>query len=92
MSQSSGPLVNSVVTVGTSSALFLAARRDRKYLFVQNQTAGDIWLKFGGGAAVADETSMKLESGASWEPGHVPTNEIRAIGSAADLDITVVEG
>jgi hypothetical protein len=92
MSNSSGPLNLSTVTVGVASAVFLAERPGRKYLLVQNQSAGDIWISFDDATAVADGTCMKLESGASWEPSHVPSNAMRAIGSAADLVITLVQG
>lgn len=85
---------NTQKTVTTASAQLVAALATRNYLLVQNKDAsGNIYLKFGAGAATADN-GIRIGPGGSYEQNcNVTTGAITAIGDiASNPNIVVVEG
>ena len=80
------------VNVGVASGALLAANANRRYLLLQNQDAlGNVWVNTEGGAAVADETCLKLAPGDVWEPTLPPVGALAAIGDIASNDLQVIE-
>lgn len=94
---SSGSLVDAgdldLSSGGVAETLF-AANPDRKYLLIQNNTGGDVWVDFGT-TAVLDSPSIKIADGGSMEyggfGGFVPTQSVSWIASSA-VTITAKEG
>jgi hypothetical protein len=80
-------------TVTNASAQLVAANSARKYLMIQNNGGGDIFLNFSGAAATTGN-GVKLMPGMSWESGfYVPRAAVQAIGSiASNPNVIVVEG
>lgn len=84
---------NNAKTAGAASAALLAANAARKYLAIQNQDATQsVYVRTDGGAAVADNTSVKIAPGQTWEPPVPPVGAVNAIrGGASDVLLQVVE-
>jgi hypothetical protein len=85
---------NSNKTVTNASAQLLAANASRKYLLIQNNGTGDIYVTVDGTAATTANGVRIAAGGGSYELSTVvPTGQINAIGSIANNpNITVVEG
>jgi hypothetical protein len=69
------------------------ANSDRKYLFVQNLSVGNIWINFGI-AAVQDQPSIKLPPDASFvmEAGYIDTQAVHLIGATTGQKFVAKEG
>ncbi|CAN7402700.1 hypothetical protein LJR129_002489 [Acidovorax sp. LjRoot129] len=82
-------------TVTNASAQLLAANAARQYLLIQNKdTAGNLYISFGAGAATV-ANGVRIIPGGSYElPGGVcTTQEVRAIGDIpSNANIVTVEG
>lgn len=76
--------------VGTESIELSGQKTVRRYLFIQNSSAGIMYINFDNEAGV--NTGIKLTAGASYEPFRVPKNSINVIGDAAGLVGFLVEG
>lgn len=78
-----GALIDHSGALGTSGAHVAAAaqNRQRRYLFIQNISANDIWVNFDTNATT-DEPSFKIATMASMTWDHfVPTGSIDVIGT-----------
>jgi hypothetical protein len=81
--------------VNTTSAVVLAANGSRRSLLVQNQSnTATVYINPTGGAAVANQLSLKLLPNAylSFDPNAMPTGQISAISTEANTPICVMEG
>jgi len=77
------------VTVTTSSTEIIAADSRRDFLHLQNNSTNTILIRFGTAAAINDETSIKLVSGAEMT-FHTPgVGAIQAIALTATSGLTV---
>lgn len=86
MSEQPRQLAHSTVNVGTSSTLLAAANPNRTYLLLQNDSANDIYVEFGGTAVVGD--GIRLNSGGgsleiSGRNGNLDTRVVNAISTVA---------
>jgi len=90
-----GTISESATTAAsTTSATFLAANADRKYLLVQNlDLAINIFLRFGT-AATTTAPSIKLEPGDSYEfpEGFISTQTVNIIAASGTPAVTVIQG
>lgn len=83
----------SITSGGTAEALF-AAKKDRKYLLVQNlHASADLWIDFDGTTAVEDQPSVKMEAGATYilEGPYCPNGAISVIGGTTGQKFTAKE-
>lgn len=88
----SGAFDNQPKTVGTASAVLLAANSARQYLLVQNNdTSSTLYLAFGKPAAVAGGVRV-IPGGAFELIGVCTTQDVYAIASVANPNVTTVEG
>jgi hypothetical protein len=81
----------SITTGGTAQQL-AAANATRKYLLIQNISAGDLWLNFTT-TAVSDQPSIKLTPGSSFsmEGSYVSTEAVSVIGATTGQKFTSKE-
>lgn len=79
--------VQTTESITTSAAEILAENPDRKYLLLQNNGDGIVYLNFSTTATAGN--GIKLDPGDAYEPDHVPSNAISAIGSAAATVIAI---
>lgn len=72
------------ITSGGAAQTLMAANTSRKGFFIQNQSAGDLWISSVGTAA-ATQPSLWLPPGAYYEPPvtGVPTAAISIFGATA---------
>lgn len=80
------------VTVGGTAQQLAPANTSRKYLFIQNNSSGDLWINFGANATTA-QPSVKVEAGANffWESSFVPSSSISVIGATTGQTFTAKE-
>lgn len=73
---------SSTLTTGGTAQQLAAANTSRKYLLVQNQSSGYLYIRFTG-TATQDQTSLRIESGGSYEnpPHYCPTSAVSIIGA-----------
>ena len=81
------------VAAGGTRQQLMAANASRKYLLIQNQSAGALYLRFTGNAA-ADNTSLKLEAGGSYESNGAfcPNQAVDVYGATTAQAWFAVEG
>jgi hypothetical protein len=81
------------ITTGGTAQQLAASNSSRKYLIVQNQSSGDLYIRFTG-TAVADTTSLKLVPGAVYESGagFVSTQALSIIGATTGQAFYAAEG
>jgi hypothetical protein len=94
VTNTAGAFVNAQETVTNASTTIIVANAVRRYLLVQNNdSSGDVYLRFDGGVATIG-TGIKLKPGESIElQGYVPTGAVTAIGSiASNANVVSVEG
>lgn len=80
-------------TAGVASAVLMAANKDRRWLFIQNLSAGDIYINFTSAATIGGG-SIKLASGGSpffFEGSFISTEAVNVIGTGAGLSYTAKE-
>lgn len=84
--------VSGTITAGGTAQTALAAQAGRKALQFQNISAGDLWYRFTGAAAIAGTSSFKLASGAYWEsaPGICPNGALSVIGATTGQQFSLV--
>ncbi len=70
------------ITAGGTQQTLAAADTARRYLFIQNQSSGDLWFNFGTNAVVS-QPSIRLQAGESFtmEGNFVDTRIISIIGA-----------
>lgn len=80
------------ITAGGTAQTALVAQAARKALQLQNISAGDLWYRFTGTAAVAGTGSFKLASGAYWESdaGNCPNGALSIIGATTGQQFSLV--
>lgn len=72
------------INIGATSQQLAPANPNRRFLFVQNLSAGDLWINFGA-PATQGQPSIKLRPEAAWcmELNVVSTDQVTIIGAAA---------
>lgn len=97
MGATRNPIANSVTTGGTAQTIF-NKQNGRAWLFIQNTSAGDLWVDFGA-TAVQAAPSIKIPSGQAAEfiessdgGGFVPTDFISIIGATTAQTFSAKEG
>lgn len=80
-----------ITTGGTSQEVF-AANTSRRYLLIQNVSAEDLWVQFGG-AAVQDQPSVKLgpSDALIFDGSFIPTEQAQIIGATTGSEFTAKE-
>lgn len=83
---------SSSITTGGSSQLLMSANTSRKYLFIQNNSANDLWFNFSI-SAVLSPPSIKLLSNAVYtmEGTSCSAESINIIGATTGQSFTVKE-
>lgn len=86
-----GTTASATITTGGAAQPGKAANANRNYLFVQNNSTGDLWFNFSGTAAIG--TGIRLVAGAFYEaPAHfVSPNAISIVGATTGQAFTIVE-
>ena len=74
---------SNTITTGGTQQVALAANASRKAVQLMNISAGDLWYRWTGNAAIAGAGSFKLVAGAYYEsaPGLVSTQQLSIIGA-----------
>lgn len=81
------PAINrsGTITTGATAQDMFAAKADRKGWCIQNQSSGDLYVRSKGDASVtvatADQNSLKIPSGAYYEPPRITSNAISIYGA-----------
>jgi hypothetical protein len=77
-----GRSIGGTITLGGTAQTIAAANGGRQGFWIQNQSAGDLYVSTLG-AAVADQTSLRIPSGALYENpvGLSPVGAISIIGA-----------
>ena len=81
---------SSSVSVGTSSAVALAADPNRVYLALVNDSDAPIYIEFGGAAAVNDGWRLNANGGGIVFDTIVPIDEIRAISTGSSKKLLIL--
>lgn len=81
------------ITTANGSQLLFAANPARKYLFVQNNSAGSLWINYGS-AATLSSPSVVLTAGQSYEnpSSFVSSQAINIVGATAGQSFTAKQG
>jgi hypothetical protein len=81
------------ITTGGTSQQVMAANTNRKYLLIQNESTGDLWINFGV-AAVATQPSIRLGQWDAFvmEEGFISTQTLNVIGATTAQAFTAKEG
>lgn len=84
--------LSGTVTTGGTSQQVAVANIDRELFFLQNLSAGDLWVNFDT-AAVTQQPSIKVPPGATFvaEQNFVPTGAIHIIGATTGQAFTAKE-
>jgi len=77
--------------IETTSEIVLTRNTNRRYLFLQNLGNKDIFVKFGGDPAIAEECIL-VPAGGFYEPLRPPYEEVRAISVSGTNRLIVLEG
>lgn len=82
---------STTITTGGTAQPGKAANANRVYLFVQNNSTGDLWFNFSAAATIG--TGIRLVAGASWEsPAHfVSSGAVSIVGAVTGQAFTIVE-
>lgn len=80
------------ITAGGTAQQLAASNSSRRYLLIQNQSTGNLYIRFTGTAA-ADQTSLRIAAGDYWEspPHYCPTSAVSIIGATAGQAFHSVE-
>lgn len=83
---------SSTLTTGGTAQQLAASNSTRKYLLVQNQSSGYLYIRFTG-TAVQDQTSIRLDPGGTYEnpPHYCPTSAVSIIGATTGQAFHSVE-
>jgi hypothetical protein len=81
------------IAAGGTAQTLAAINVNRKYLLIQNNSAGDLWINFTT-TAVAAQPSIKLVSGATYimEGSFVSMELVSIIGATTSQAFTAKEG
>ena len=86
-----GAYVQTNAAPGAVNTQIRPAKSNRRYLMIQNKHATDVvYLTFDGSVPAAGN-GLKLAAGGFYEPLLAPTGEIRALGTAGNPPLFVVE-
>jgi hypothetical protein len=77
-----------VVSVGTTSALAVGANSNRVFLLVQNNGSASVTLAFGG----ASSNGIVIPAGGAFEPTFAPSDSIYLVSGSASQSVIIVEG
>lgn len=80
------------ITTGGTAQSLAAANASRRYLMVQNNSAGDLWINFGV-TAIVGQPSIRLQPGDAWiEDGtFVNTGSVSIIGATTGQTFSAKE-
>lgn len=80
------------ITLGGTSQQLMAANAARRYLFVQNVSAGDLWVNFGVAAAQA-QPSVKIATNGTFimDGSFVSTEAVNIVGATTAQAFTAKE-
>lgn len=81
---------NRLIVAGAASVEALPANPGRAYLLIQNRGAVDVYLVFGGTAAV--NSGVKLAADGYYEPYVAPRSSVNVITSSGSSNVVLVEG
>jgi hypothetical protein len=81
------------ITTGGTSQQVMAANTNRKYLLIQNESTGDLWINFGVAAVIA-QPSIRLGQWDAFvmEEGFISTQALNVIGATTAQAFTAKEG
>jgi hypothetical protein len=80
------------ITTGSTAQTLAAANANRQYLFIQNNSASDLWINFTT-TAVLSQPSIKLASGTSMTfVSYLTTEAVSIIGATTGQTFTAKEG
>lgn len=81
------------ITAGGTRQQLAAANSSRRYLIVQNQSSGYLYVRFTA-TATQDQSSMRLAPGDAWESpsGFCPTQAVDIVGATTGQAWYAVEG
>ena len=81
-------------SVGITAQVLAAAKSDRAFYRVQNQSSGDLWINDKGATAAASQPAFKLAVGAMYvsEPGGAPSAAISIFGATTGQAFEAAEG
>lgn len=81
------------ITAGGTRQQLAAANSSRRYLIVQNQSSGYLYVRFTA-TATQDQSSMRLAPGDAWESpsGFCPTQAVDIVGATTGQAWHAVEG
>ncbi len=82
------------ITAGGTAQALAAAKSDRAFYRVQNQSSGDLWINDKGATAAASQPAFKLAVGAMYvsEPGGAPSAAISIFGATTGQAFEAAEG
>ena len=81
------------ITTGNTAQQLAPINPTRSYLFIQNNSSGDLWFNFTANAVIG-QPSVRLAAGASFvmETGTVSDEVISIIGATTNQAFTAKEG
>jgi len=79
------------ITAGGTSQKIAEKWPERSYFVFQNHSDTDMWIQFGG-AAVADQPSIKVGAGIAYTPSFVDVRDIWVICATTGKKFTCKEG
>lgn len=93
ITNTSGAMVNSEATVATAATLMAADAR-RRYVFVQNNSAGSYLRVTLDGSTPTASHGIRIAPGDYWENPAIfaPVGEIKAIAESGSVAVDMVEG
>ena len=82
------------ITLGGTAQQLVAANTARRYLLIQNISAGDLWINDAGTAAIGGPGSLKIVAGGYYEypASFVTSGAISIIGATTAQAFTAKEG
>lgn len=81
------------ITAGGTAQSLCSASTNRRYIFIENISSGDLWVDIGV-TAVADQPSIKIVAGAAFvmEDQFVATGPFSIIGATTGQKFVAKEG
>lgn len=80
---------NTVIAVGATDVVLSDDSVQRRYLLIQNNGPGNLFLNFGEEASASN--GLKIESGKAYEPAIIPEDTIHGYADQANTSVVVVE-
>lgn len=73
------------INQANASQPVMAANPNRRYLFIQNNGNGDLWVNVEGGAAAVGGASIRIPVGAWFEPPVPPLGAVAVLSAVAGV-------